>query len=88
MIIHGGYWKQCYNLDNSLIGSLVPFFVERGFAVVHIEYRRVQTERHQNDHGGWPLTNLDVLESLNKLFEISTTDQFKVSFKKNCIQYF
>ena len=39
VIIHGGFWKEKYRIDNSAI-NLVPFFLEAGFAVCEIEYRR------------------------------------------------
>jgi hypothetical protein len=41
VLIHGGFWKVKYGIDNSSIDSLVPFLLSKGMAVCQIEYRRV-----------------------------------------------
>ena len=41
VLIHGGFWKYKYNIENSSIESLVPFFLSKGMAVCQIEYRRI-----------------------------------------------
>lgn len=76
-LIHGGYWKQCYNLDNSLIGNLPPFFVSQGFWCAHLEYRRGCES--DNGSGGWPDTNVDILLALNTLISLPRADP-KVSY--------
>ena len=56
VIIHGGYWKNRFGIGdeygNAGTASIAPYFAERGFAAVELEYRR-------RDHhgGGWPGTN-------------------------------
>lgn len=71
-LIHGGYWKQCYNLDNSLISSLVPEFNHRGFWVCQLEYRRGNV--NDGGRGGFPETNQDLLLALEKLSQLSKFD--------------
>ena len=39
-IVHGGFWKNKWTAKNTQTTSLVPFFLERGFAVALTEYRR------------------------------------------------
>eukprot|EP01038_Epipyxis_sp_PR26KG_P010081 gene10081-13547_t len=62
-IVHGGFWKKCYNLDNSLIDSLIPYLLHKKYAVCHVEYRRV------GDHGGWPETNDDIIAALQEFYK-------------------
>jgi len=40
IILHGGYWKNKYGVENSGIGGLAPFFASHGAIAVEIEYRR------------------------------------------------
>lgn len=68
VIIHGGFWKQQYNIDNALIHTLAPFFVTEGFAACEVEYRR---GRLDGGAGGWPMTNHDINSALIKLHEYS-----------------
>jgi len=69
MVIHGGFWKNKFGLDdeygNAGTASLAPFFRDRGYAALELEYRR-------RDHlgGGWPGTNEDVLAAVKKLREL------------------
>ena len=65
-IIHGGFWKEKYGVDNSAIDSLCPFFAARGFAVCEVEYRR-----REHEGGGFPGTNLDCVSALRHLHELS-----------------
>lgn len=73
VVIHGGYWKNKFGLDdpygNAGTASLAPFFRERGFAAVELEYRR-------RDHvgGGWPGTNQDILMALQRLNDFCDED--------------
>jgi acetyl esterase/lipase len=71
-LIHGGYWKQCYNLDNSLIDSIPPYFASQGFWCVHLEYRRGCEK--DNGAGGWPVTNADILLALTVLMGLPQSD--------------
>jgi acetyl esterase/lipase len=68
-ILHGGYFKAKYGVDNSGVASLVPFLVSRGHTVALVEYRRVG-----HPGGGWPGTNADVVRGLNKFHELLTED--------------
>jgi hypothetical protein len=68
-LIHGGFWKQCYNLNNSLSDGLVGFFQKEGYYVVHLEYRRGNKTADDGD-GGWPETNTDVILAMNKLEDL------------------
>jgi len=69
VIIHGGYWKNKFGLDdeygNAGTASLAPFFVQRGFTAVELEYRR-----RDHEGGGWPGTNEDIAASLVILAEL------------------
>lgn len=69
MILHGGYWKNRYGLDdeygNAGTISLAPFFVKCGFAAVEVEYRR-----RDHEGGGWPGTNEDILDAMRLLAEL------------------
>ena len=63
-IIHGGYFKAKYGIDNSGVNSLVPMLLERGYSVAMIEYRRIG-----HPGGGWPGSNIDIVHALNKVYE-------------------
>ena len=67
VIIHGGFWREQYTLDNSLIDSLPVFFINEGFAVYMVEYRRVGPQ----SQGGWPETNEDILTALQQIPRLS-----------------
>ena len=62
VLIHGGYWKQQWTIDNTPITSIVPDLLAKGFGVVELEYRR-----RDDEGGGWPNTNADVLLAINTL---------------------
>ena len=67
VVIHGGFWKKKYTVDNALVHTLPPFLVKEGRCVAILEYRRVG-----EPGGGWPGSNVDVLSALNKLHEMSS----------------
>ena len=73
VILHGGYWKNAYGLDdaynNAGVGTLAPYFLERGFSAVEIEYRR-----RDHEGGGWPGTNEDVLAAMRHLVALGSMD--------------
>ncbi len=63
-VIHGGFWRQRYNVDNALVENFPSFFGARGWWTVMVEYRRCADE---NSAGGWPTTNQDILLALQCL---------------------
>lgn len=67
VVIHGGYWKNQYTLENAGTTSVAPFFLAHGFAAIDLEYRR-------RDHpgGGWPGTNKDIIAGLQRLLDIQS----------------
>lgn len=73
VVIHGGYWKNAYGLDdaygNAGTASLAPYFLERGFSVAELEYRR-----RDHEGGGWPGTNLDILAALKLLEKLAAEE--------------
>ncbi len=74
VIIHGGFWKQKYSIDNSAIESLSTLFVSQGFAACEVEYRRVSPADSSVDDvlnkGGYPMTNNDIQSALEKIYDI------------------
>jgi acetyl esterase/lipase len=54
IFIHGGYWRNAYNLDHA--GHLCAALARAGAATWSIEYRRIG-----DPGGGWPGTLEDVL---------------------------
>ena len=54
VLIHGGFWKIKYGIDNSTIDSLVPFLLSKGMAVCQVEYRRVGSRRKEQRHDVGP----------------------------------
>jgi len=60
VIVHGGFWKSIYTVDNARQETIAPFMCSQGFIVLDIEYRR-----SDDDGGGYPGTNQDVLEAVN-----------------------
>lgn len=69
ILIHGGYWKQYYNLNNALCDGLVGFFQQEGYYVSQLEYRRGNRDIDGGE-GGWPETNIDIALSFNSLFNL------------------
>mmetsp|Transcript_90200 Transcript_90200/g.291601 ORF Transcript_90200/g.291601 Transcript_90200/m.291601 type:complete len:315 (-) Transcript_90200:61-1005(-) len=69
LIIHGGYWKNKYGLDdeygNAGVISLAPFFLRCGFGAIEVEYRR-----RDHEGGGWPGTNDDILTAMRLVGEL------------------
>jgi acetyl esterase/lipase len=41
IIVHGGFWKKKYGIDNSAIERIAPYLASRGFASFEVEYRRL-----------------------------------------------
>ena len=47
LIIHGGFWREKYNISNAAIETIAPALARRGFCAIEVEYRRV------GGGGGW-----------------------------------
>ena len=63
LIIHGGFWREKYNISNAAIETIAPALARRGFCAVEVEYRRVGNE------GGWPESCDDVDAALKHCIE-------------------
>ncbi|MBO1267935.1 alpha/beta hydrolase [Arthrobacter cavernae] len=61
VLIHGGYWRDRFDL--SLMDLLVADALGRGMAVANVEYRRM------GNGGGWPTTGRDVEEAMTLVRE-------------------
>lgn len=57
IFIHGGCWLNAYDISHS--HALSTSFVQNGFAVWSLEYRRVG-----DDGGGWPGSYEDILKGI------------------------
>jgi acetyl esterase/lipase len=56
VLIHGGYWRDRFDL--TLMDALVADALRRGMAVANVEYRRM------GNGGGWPGTGQDVAQAM------------------------
>ncbi|MEO8282038.1 MAG: alpha/beta hydrolase [Pseudarthrobacter sp.] len=56
VLIHGGYWRDRFDL--TLMDALVADTLRRGMAVANVEYRRM------GNGGGWPGTGQDVAQAM------------------------
>ena len=68
VIVHGGFWKQKYNVDNAAIETLAPWLAQQGVVCVEVEYRRL------DDGGGWPCTPQDVLAAFEHVIAKAKAD--------------
>jgi dipeptidyl aminopeptidase/acylaminoacyl peptidase len=68
VLIHGGFFKHKYTVDNSCIIDLIPSLLSRNIAACLVEYRRV------GSGGGYPYTNDDILSALIYLQSISVSE--------------
>lgn len=66
IVIHGGCWRDAYNLDP--VSDFSASLGKQGVAVWNLEFRRVG-----NDGGGWPGTFLDVAMGADFLRTLATT---------------
>ncbi len=64
IFIHGGYWRNAYNLDHA--GHLCAALTRAGAATWNIEYRRIG-----DAGGGWPGTLDDVLHGAEHVKALS-----------------
>ncbi len=56
VLIHGGYWRQKYS--KSMMDPYIDFFIDSGYSVVNIEYRR------GSEHP-WPCPTEDVAQAVS-----------------------
>lgn len=66
VIVHGGFWREAYGAD--LGRPLARDLVDRGWAALNVEYRRVGSSPTDGG-GGWPTTCLDVAAAVDALAE-------------------
>jgi acetyl esterase/lipase len=80
VIVHGGFWKEKYRVDNSAIESLAPYFTARGVAACMVEYRRCSpaASGEDEDEGGWPRSNDDLVAALNALHGLCGTSPHRL----------
>ena len=64
VVVHGGFWRDAYGAD--LGRPLARDLVNRGWAALNVEYRRVGRNT-QAGGGGWPRTCLDVAAAVDAL---------------------
>ncbi len=64
VIVHGGFWREAYGAD--LGRPLALDLVDRGWAALNVEYRRVG-DSAEDGGGGWPTTCLDVAAAVDAL---------------------
>jgi acetyl esterase/lipase len=64
VVVHGGFWRDAYGAD--LGRPLARDLVNRGWAALNVEYRRVGGNV-QAGGGGWPTTCLDVAAAVDAL---------------------
>ena len=64
VIVHGGFWRDAYGAE--LGRPLARDLVNRGWAALNVEYRRVGPNP-QAGGGGWPTTCLDVAAAVDGL---------------------
>jgi len=62
ILVHGGFWKAKYSVDNALTREVARALAGIGWHVADIEYRRVG-----HTGGGWPGSNADVLAALGHI---------------------
>ena len=63
VIVHGGFWRTGFGVE--LGRPLAADLVNRGFAAVNVEYRRVGSGNAGG--GGWPQTGQDVAAAVDAL---------------------
>ncbi|SEP83047.1 alpha/beta hydrolase family protein [Microlunatus flavus] len=64
VVVHGGFWRDAYGAD--LGRPLARDLVNRGWAALNVEYRRVGGSPTDGG-GGWPTTCLDVAAAVDTL---------------------
>lgn len=64
VVIHGGCWRDQYNIDH--IGAFSDALTKAGVATWAVEYRRVG-----NPGGGWPGTFRDIAQAVDHLRKVA-----------------
>lgn len=64
VVVHGGFWRTAYGAE--LGRPLAADLVQRGWAALTVEYRRVGPDP-QHGGGGWPRTLEDVAAAVDSL---------------------
>jgi acetyl esterase/lipase len=64
VVVHGGFWRTAYGSELGV--PLAEDLVERGWAALNVEYRRVGDSPTAGG-GGWPTTCLDVAAAVDGL---------------------
>ena len=64
VVVHGGFWRTAYGAE--LGRPLAADLVDRGWAALNVEYRRVGSSPTAGG-GGWPTTGLDVAAAVDGL---------------------
>lgn len=68
IVIHGGFFKSKWNIDNSGVRALLKPLLKLDLAVCLVEYRRV------GNGGGFPSSNEDIVAALNILVAVDGID--------------
>ena len=71
VIIHGGFFKSKYGIDNAAIDTLAPFLVNKNYVVCEVEYRR-------SEEGGWPLSNQDIENAIESISNLDYVDSNRI----------
>ena len=66
VVVHGGFWRTSYGAE--LGRPLAADLVDKGWAALNVEYRRVGSSPTAGG-GGWPATGLDVAAAVDGLAE-------------------
>lgn len=70
ILVHGGYWKVTHTLNSYPTFSLIPYFLNMGFAVWNVEYRRMEAEG-ENTLAPWPAVFEDIGNAADLLGRVS-----------------
>mmetsp|Transcript_15309 Transcript_15309/g.61577 ORF Transcript_15309/g.61577 Transcript_15309/m.61577 type:complete len:332 (+) Transcript_15309:2-997(+) len=74
VVVHGGFWKNKYTLDNAACGTLAPAIAATGrYVGVEVEYRR-----RDDAGGGWPGTCDDVVAAVRHAAGFERVDATRV----------
>ena len=71
VIIHGGFFKSKYGIDNAAIDTLAPFLINKNYIVCEVEYRR-------SEEGGWPLSNQDIENAIELISNLDYVDSTRI----------
>lgn len=77
LIVHGGWWKSKWTIENAAHMSLAPDFAKRGWVGIEIEYRRVGHEG-----GGYDGSMQDVLRAYSLLVDVPGKDGWCLDLRR------